>query len=258
MGVCQCIGLEIKSSKKKPSSQTELNSIMIKDFKKQTTPPEISSPLLYDNNQPNKSSKDLTVTDNNNNNNNNDNKDLSKMETLSKSEKREDDMITTVHIVGKEKTGKTSLVIRLCKNKFESFYIPSIDIEISKLKYSSVRTLEKKEMQLITYNYPLFDINKVKNDDFIFVFFDESDIDSIDKAMLFIINNNLCHKFNKERLFLVGNKNDLKTNDFPEYKLKHFCLEKGICFYEISVKTFVGIKQLFQRVSRIATKMTTI
>ena len=198
MGVCQCIGLEIKSSKKKPSSQTELNSIMIHNFKKQTTLPELSSPVLYDNNQPNKPSKDLTVTDNNNNN---DNKDLSKMETLSKSEKREDDTtIITVHIVGKEETGKTSLVIRLCKNKFESFYIPSIDIEISKLKYSSVRTLEKKEMQLITYNYPLFDINKVKNDDFIFVFFDESDIDSIDKAMLFIINNNLTHKFNKEIL----------------------------------------------------------
>ena len=256
MGVCQCIGLEIKSSKKKPSSQTELNSIMIHNFKKQTTPPELSSPILDDNNQPNKPSKDLTVTDNNNNN---DNKDLSKMETLSKSEKREDDTtIITVHIVGKEETGKTSLVIRLCKNKFESFYIPSIDIEISKLKYSSVRTLEKKEMQLITYNYPLFDINKVKNDDFIFVFFDESDIDSIDKAMLFIINNNLTHKFNKERLFLVGNKNDLKTNDFPEYKLKHFCLERGIYFYEISVKTFVGIKQLFKRVSSIASKMTTI
>lgn len=254
MGVCQCIGLEIKSSKKKPSSQTELNSIMIHNFKKQTPPPELSSPVL-DTNQPNKPSKDLIITDNNNKD---DNKDLSKMETLSKSEKREEDTIITVHIVGKEETGKTSLVIRLCKNKFESFYIPSIDIEISKLKYSSVRTLEKKEMQLITYNYPLFDINKVKNDDFIFVFFDESDIDSIDKAMLFIINNNLDHKFNKEKLFLVGNKNDLKTNDFPDYKLKHFCLERGIYFYEISVKTFVGIKQLFQRVSSIASKMTTM
>ena len=248
MGVCQCIGLEIKSSKKKSSSQAEQQTIMIHNFQKQISPEIEGTPP---DNQTNKPSKEGINTDYK------EEKDLSKMETLSKSEKREEDIIT-IHIVGKEETGKTSLVIRLCKNKFEPFYIPSIDIEISKLKYSSVKTLEKKEMQFITYNFSLFDITKVKSDDFIFVLFDESNMDSVDKAMLFIIDNNLEHKFNKERLFLIGNKNDLRPYDFPEYKFKQFCLERGIYFYEISVKTFVGIKQLFQRVSSIASKMTTM
>lgn len=244
MGVCQCVGLEIAFSKSKDKSKhsqapPQQQTIAIHNFQKQKSS---NSENMLKNKEISKQSKESVSFSYK------EVKCLSTMDTFSKSEKREDDILT-IHIVGKEETGKTSLVIRLLKNKFDPFYIPSINIETTRLRYSSSTIGEKKEMQFHTYNFSLFDIKKVKNDDFVFVFFDLTNTESIDKAMSFITENNLMNVCNKERMFLVGNKSDLKKiNKLPQNKMESFCTEHGIHFFEISVKTNFGIKHLFYRV----------
>lgn len=230
MGVCQCIGLEIALHKSR-SKYNQAEPIAIHNFQKQKS----SNLEIFPKTKSSKQSRENCSL-----------KDLSSVDTCLKTEE-----MLTIHIVGNEKTGKTSLVIRLLKNKFDPFYIPSINIETTKFHYSSSTLREKRDIQFLAYNFSLFDMKKIKNDDFIFVFFDESNNDSIDKAMSFISNNNIVNIFNKEKIFLIGNKLDLKTRNFPESKLEKFCKEQGICFYEISVKTNVGIKQLLHRVCGI-------
>ena len=178
-------------------------------------------------------------------------KSLSTIDSLCKYDKNKEENTLTIHIVGQEDTGKTSLVIRISKNKFESFYIPSINIETTKTRYFNAITNEKKDIVLMTYNFNNFDPHKIKHEDFVFVIFDESNVNSFKNSMKFILDSNNIKYINKERCFFVGNKNDLKTDTFPENKFKSFCIENEIYFYEISVKTSTGVKQLLNKVCTI-------
>ena len=178
-------------------------------------------------------------------------KSLSTIDSLGKYEKNKEENTLTIHIVGQEDAGKTSLVIRISKNKFDSFYIPSINIETTKTRYFNPIVNEKKDIVLITYNFNNFDPQKIKHEDFVFVIFDESNITSFENSMKFILDSNNIKNINKERCFFVGNKNDLKTENFPDNQFKSFCIENEIYYYEISVKTSTGVKQLLNKVCTI-------
>lgn len=160
--------------------------------------------------------------------------------------------VKSIAIFGPKKSGKTSLLDRLCENRFLEDYQPSEDDEKSfvnitlgeeRIKYSVVFFV--KQFSFFDNNFENFNKN---TSDLIFVLFDLSDPKSFFQAMKMIRN-----MFSKHSIptFLVGNKYDLKKEDrqianiLEKYKLK---------YYEVSLKNNEGIYQLMEGVGEIFEK----
>ena len=151
----------------------------------------------------------------------------------------------TVIICGPVESGKTSFLLRFCEDKFEEFYIPSIQDEIKEKKF--LLNQRKKEFLL------KFIVTNNLNDNFkdeidcYFVIYDVSNNNSFISAQQIIQN-----KLQKEKniIFFIGNKKDLKES-VSATEVQNFCDKFNLINMYISVKENIGIIALMQKFSDI-------
>ena len=168
-----------------------------------------------------------------------------------------------IAIIGSTEVGKSTFAIKLTENKFEQYYVPSIDIE---------KTV--KAISLNKHNYILnfivgiggdYDLLKYGNDftecDFFLLFYDVS------KEASF---NEITQNFDKLQNFLgfyetsgkkinnyclVGNKCDSESVvKFDDEKIKNFIEKYKIKHYEISCKTPKNISNVINDLLEIFDK----
>ena len=160
--------------------------------------------------------------------------------------------IFKVVLIGSSETGKTSIFLRYCENKFmeSSFATLSAD-------YKKKRTTIKKygvhiELQIwdtagqerfrtIT---PMF----FKGSNAIIIVTEKDD--KIEELDYWVKNAKYwCSNYDQMALYLVLNKNDLDGVLAKEESLKNYTLEKNLKFYSVSAKTGHNIDSLFEDVA---------
>ena len=150
-----------------------------------------------------------------------------------------------IRIIGPKESGKTSFVLRLDQNKFDSFYIPSISQEKTTVK--CVLNGKLQRIMFTVEDIVDFDVHSLSKKEFVFIFFDESTPSSFNEIKTFIETSDILNNFkHKKDIFIVGNKNDIKSNNLDFSGIEKYCQMKGINFAEISVKTNIGIPKLMQ------------
>ena len=164
------------------------------------------------------------------------------------------DMINIVLLGGKG-VGKSSFLIKLTKNYFEKYYIPTIYYE---RKIKKILFKGKK----YTFNFIIPPINDDNSDSklnsifetahFIFLFYDISVKGSFEhtKKILFNQVNSYAKLFkNKITNFnFIGNKADIPYRGDPKEKIETFCKQHNLDFFEISVKTGNGVLSLMNTI----------
>jgi signal recognition particle receptor subunit beta len=149
----------------------------------------------------------------------------------------------SILIYGDKESGKTSFIMKICRHKFDPFYIPSFkDERIEKLL--RLKPYSKKfQFEFIVSN----DNDNIKPADCYLIFFDVTCLKSLNKAM------NLIEKkivnLNKP-IFLIGNKTDLKNN--IDISFVNDFIQKYKCnFFTISIKESNGISLLLERLGEV-------
>jgi GTPase SAR1 family protein len=162
---------------------------------------------------------------------------------------RNDDKIH-IHIVGARDSGKTSFVIRVSQNRFDSFYIPSIACEHTECH--TMLNYQIYDLKFHVTQFEEFDINKLNDvNDRIIVFYDESSNASLVEAKSFIINTlKKCNNNNNSmNMYLVGNKCDIKhTSPDIINDLNVFCNMYNVQLFHISVKYNTNIPKLLRTI----------
>ena len=149
-----------------------------------------------------------------------------------------------VLIYGEKESGKTSFVLKICDNKFDQFYVPSIFDEIFYKTILFIHCNKKYDINFIVSN----NITEIMEADCYIVLYDLTSINSYNKGKNLI---NKISNLNKP-IFFIGNKCDLSdeiiTND-----LTIFC-EKNKCeYYQISLKNNIGIPSFLHKFGEILT-----
>ena len=147
-----------------------------------------------------------------------------------------------VLIYGEKESGKTSFVLKICDNKFDQFYVPSIYDEIFYKTILFNFYNKKYEINFIVSN----NINEIMKADCYIVIYDLTSINSYNKGKTII---NKISDLNKPIIF-IGNKNDLpnkiETNDLK------ICCEKYKCeYFKISLKDNSGIPAFLRKFGEI-------
>ena len=162
------------------------------------------------------------------------------------------DMINIVLLGGKG-VGKSSFLIKLTKNYFEKYYIPTIYCE---RKVKKISFKDKK----YTFNFiipPINDSDHVYDNifekaHFIFLFYDISVKGSFDQTKKILFNQvNSYAKIFKNKItnfYFIGNKVDIPTRGDPKEKIEAFCNRHNFDFFEISVKTGNGVLSLMNTI----------
>ena len=135
------------------------------------------------------------------------------------------------------------------QNKFDSFYIPSISQEKTIVRYMLNANIQR--ICFTVEDIENFDINSLTNGELLFIFFDESTPNSFNDVKLFLERSNILNdqSHNKD-VFIIGNKNDIKSNYLDYDAIENYCKFNEITLSEISVKTNVGIPKLMQLLER--------
>ena len=154
----------------------------------------------------------------------------------------------TIIICGPFESGKTSFLIRLCDDKYDDYYIPSIKNEIRekniffgekefKFKFIVTNNLKDNFQEEINCYFVLYDVNNKQS--FINakkIFYD------------YLLNDNKNRVFNNKVIFFIGNKKDLIDN-LNNNEVENFCLKNNIINMYISVKDNIGFVALIQKLS---------
>lgn len=154
----------------------------------------------------------------------------------------------TIIICGPFESGKTSFLIRLCDDKYDDYYIPSIKNEIRekniffgekevKFKFIVTNTLKDNFHEEINCYFVLYDVNNKQS--FINakkIFYD------------YLLNDNKNRVINDKVIFFIGNKKDLIDN-LNNNEVENFCLKNNIINMCISVKDNIGFVALIQKLS---------
>ena len=171
--------------------------------------------------------------------------------------------IITIALLGANEVGKSTFAIKFTENKFEQYYVPSIDIE-----------RKNKTISMNKHNYNLnfivglggdYDLSKYEKYfsecDFFLLFYDvsvESSFNELEKNINKLLKFFGYYDFsgNKTQNFsLVGNKCDSDTTPkFNTDKIKNFVDKYKIKQYEISVKTAKNINFLITSLVEIFDK----
>lgn len=160
---------------------------------------------------------------------------------------RNDDKIH-IHIVGARDSGKTSFVIRVSQNRFDSFYIPSIACEQTECQ--TMLNYQIYDLEFHVTQFEEFDMNKLNDvNDRIIVFYDESSNASLVEAKRFITDTLKQCNNNNMSVYLVGNKYDIKRTS-PEIinDLNVFCNMYKVQLFHISVKYNTNIPKLLRTI----------
>ncbi len=156
-------------------------------------------------------------------------------------------------LIGEKQTGKSAFIIKLVENKFENLYIPTVFVE----RYS-------KEL---TYNFKKYTLNfevtpgveEYKEDysylyshaNFILFFYDITQSNCIERVKNYVkkeLKNQLfLYSNNNSNIFIIGNKIDIYP-DINNDDIKNYCNDHLIHFFEISVKTGIGIYSLINKI----------
>jgi hypothetical protein len=154
----------------------------------------------------------------------------------------------TIIICGPFESGKTSFLIRLCDDKYDDYYIPSIKNEIRekniffgekefKFKFIVTNNLKDNFQEEINCYFVLYDVNNKQS--FINakkIFYD------------YLLNDNKNRVINNKVIFFIGNKKDLIDN-LNNNEVENFCLKNNIINKYISVKDNIGFVALIQKLS---------
>ena len=154
----------------------------------------------------------------------------------------------TIIICGPFESGKTSFLIRLCDDKYDDYYIPSIKNEIRekniffgekefKFKFIVTNNLKDNFQEEINCYFVLYDVNNKQS--FINakkIFYD------------YLLNDNKNRVINNKVIFFIGNKKDLIDN-LNNNEVENFCLKNNIINMYISVKDNIGFVALIQKLS---------
>ena len=171
--------------------------------------------------------------------------------------------IINIGIIGGVEVGKSTFAIKLTENKFEQYYVPSIDIE----KKTRAITLNKHNyiLNFIVALGGEYDLLKYGKDfiecDFFLLFYDVSNEASFNEI---VQNFNKLQNFlgfyevsgNKIQNFcLIGNKCDLEAvTKFDSEKIKNFIDMYKIKHYEISCKTPKNINNVMSEIVEVFDK----
>ena len=143
-----------------------------------------------------------------------------------------------VLVYGNKESGKTSFVLKICDNKFDQCYIPSIYDEIFFKTILFVHCNKKYEINFIVSNND----NVIMEADCYIILYDLTSINSYNKGKILI---NKISSLNKP-IILIGNKSDL-SNKIITNDLNYIC-EKFQCeYFEISLKESIGIPSFLNK-----------
>ena len=155
-----------------------------------------------------------------------------------------------ITFIGDEMVGKTSIINRFIKGRFEEDYISTVGLDFYK-KHVSIKNTK---LNLLLYDtsgnekfrilYPIY----IKDAQVIIFVYDISNRDSF----IHIENwyNYLKDNFQENVIFfLIGNKTDLDDKrQITTKEAEDFCKQKGFLFYELSAKTGDKINPFFTNI----------
>ena len=171
--------------------------------------------------------------------------------------------IINIVLIGEKQTGKSCFLIKLIENRFENLYIPTIFIEKNSKEY-----FYNNNIYILNFNVTP-GIEEYKNDykelysesNFILLFFEIGRNDIVENAKIYVKKELKNHLFiysnNCSNIFFIGNKIDLYY-DKNNNDIKLFCEKNKINFFEISVKTNVGINLLIRKIIQTFSQLSSI
>ena len=166
-----------------------------------------------------------------------------------------DEINLKILLVGETSVGKTSLFLRYVDDTFPDKHMASVGVEYRikiyeyrgfKIKLQIWDTAGQERFHAITNNYFhnadgilfVYDITEPKSYEYIKKWIEESE--------------QIEHNFEK---LLLGNKCDLRHKvKVPEDKVKEFCNESNIEWFEVSAKENINLKQAFNKIVELILK----
>lgn len=149
----------------------------------------------------------------------------------------------SILIYGDKESGKTSLLIKICAQKFNIFYIPSLSDE-KNIKLLRLKPYSKRfKLELNVTN----NINEIKEADCYIILFDVTSLNSWNFAKN-LIESKIISK--QKPVILIGNKIDIGNKINIPY-LQEFLLKYKCDFFYISLKESNGISLLFEKLGEI-------
>ena len=152
--------------------------------------------------------------------------------------------LKTILIYGDKESGKTSLILKICENEFQNFYIPSFCDEITKKELMFNYCQKIFECNFIVSN----NINSIQEANCYIVLFDLTNMKSYNfgknliENQLFITNKNII---------FIGNKSDLSDKINISDDLLCFCQKFNCIYFEISLKENSGINAVLHKLGEI-------
>jgi len=171
--------------------------------------------------------------------------------------------VINIVLIGEKQTGKSCFLIKLIENRFENLYIPTIFIEKNSKEY-----FYNNKLYILNFNVTP-GVEEYKNDykelysesNFILLFLDIGRNDILERAKKYVKKELKNHLFlysnNCSNIFFIGNKIDLYS-DKCNNDIKLFCEKKKINYFEISVKTNVGINLLIRKIIQTFNQLSSL
>ena len=171
--------------------------------------------------------------------------------------------VINIVLIGEKQTGKSCFLIKLIENRFENLYIPTIFIEKNSKEY-----FYNNKLYILNFNVTP-GVEEYKNDykelysesNFILLFLDIGRNDILERAKKYVKKELKNHLFlysnNSSNIFFIGNKIDLYS-DKCNNDIKLFCEKKKINYFEISVKTNVGINLLIRKIIQTFNQLSSL
>jgi len=150
----------------------------------------------------------------------------------------------SIAVVGKSGTGKTAIMKALIGERVEDWITDSSDLLTIFFTYSGeTNELESVNVSFYEFNERIAEFVSYVKFDAGIVVFDLSDRDSWIQVPYWI---EMLRKRNAEiKIFLVGNKNDVKQRQVAREEILALVKEKRVKYVEVSAKTKFGISTLF-------------
>ena len=163
--------------------------------------------------------------------------------------------IINVVILGGKGVGKSAFMLKLTKNYFEKYYIPTV---MTETRHKRI-TFNGKQYYFRFIIPPL--ISEKRKEEFnilfenakvIFLFYDITVQGSFEEAknMLYSTIDNYSHLFTDgiPLIAFIGNKIDLPNRKEPKADIESFCSSNQFRLFEISVKTGNGVLSLLNTI----------
>ena len=170
-----------------------------------------------------------------------------------KSKKKEDDNNVysyKVILIGDSLVGKTSLILRFCKDKYEDNSLSTVGIDTQK-KYI-IKNDKKIELQIWDTageeKFRSLAKSSCNQMDGIIFVFDLGVKETFKNIKTWYINLEQMVDFKKVGAVLVGNKSDLESHDITEEKILDYSNQKNMEYIAASAKINVNVNEIFIKI----------